>query len=149
MTTRVAGDVGNLNPVAAKARTNKWEKEIRFLEARCRRYEQIVALIAAERGLTIEQLINHYSAAQEQRTLWQLWRHVDEFCVSTRLSSILKRANIERVWEIAVRNEADLCRMKSMGRKTFRELRELLDETGLTFNMQLPQVPPPRPAGLQ
>lgn len=60
-------------------------------------------------------------------------RRCDEFVLSVRLKNILRREKIEFIWELTRKTRKEIFSWKSAGRKTFLEVRELLEELGLSL----------------
>lgn len=60
-------------------------------------------------------------------------RLVDELELSVRTANALRDLGIVTLRDLCARSEADLLRCKGLGRKSMRELREILGELGLTL----------------
>ena len=82
---------------------------------------------------------------EEQEKLNEnLWRTVDELELSVRSANCLQNANIKYIGELVQRSEAEMLKTKNFGRKSLKEIKEILSEMGLTLGMKLEAwVPPP------
>ncbi|HKL94933.1 MAG TPA: DNA-directed RNA polymerase subunit alpha [Haploplasma sp.] len=58
---------------------------------------------------------------------------IDKLDLTVRLYNSLKRSGIYTVAEIVSRTEEDIMRLRSLGRKSFKELKDKLEENGLAF----------------
>jgi len=58
---------------------------------------------------------------------------IDKLDLTVRLFNSLKRNNVTTVGEITSKTEEEIMRFRSLGRKSFKELKEKLAEHGLTF----------------
>lgn len=66
-----------------------------------------------------------------------LYRSVDELELSVRSANCLQNANIRLIGELVQKTEADMLRTKNFGRKSLREIREILATMNLTLGMKL------------
>lgn len=69
----------------------------------------------------------------------QLIKPVGPLELSVRSYNCLSNHNIEYLFELVLRSEADMLRIKNLGRKSMYELREVLGELGLGFRMKVPE----------
>ncbi len=79
-----------------------------------------------------------------------LWRSVDELELSVRSANCLQNANIKLLGELVQKTEAEMLKTKNFGRKSLKEIKEILSEMGLSLGMKLPNWPgsgPPKKAG--
>jgi DNA-directed RNA polymerase subunit alpha len=89
---------------------------------------------------------------EEQEKLNEnLWRTVDELELSVRSANCLQNANIKYIGELVQRTEAEMLKTKNFGRKSLKEIKEILAEMGLSLGMKLDnwpgnQQPPKKPA---
>lgn len=66
-----------------------------------------------------------------------LYRSVDELELSVRSANCLQNANIKYIGELVQRTEAEMLKTKNFGRKSLREIKEILATMGLTLGMTL------------
>ena len=66
-----------------------------------------------------------------------LYRSVDELELSVRSANCLQNANIKLIGELVQRSEADMLKTKNFGRKSLREIKEILSTMGLQLGMTL------------
>ena len=74
-----------------------------------------------------------------------LSKSVDELELSVRSANVLMQSNIKTIGELVWNTEAELLKRKNFGRKSLREIRELLEDLGLSLRGTpfAPPVPPP------
>ena len=66
-----------------------------------------------------------------------LYRQVDELELSVRSENCLKNANIHYIGELVQKTEEDLLKTKNFGRKSLKEIKEVLAELSLNLAMQI------------
>jgi DNA-directed RNA polymerase subunit alpha len=71
-----------------------------------------------------------------------LLRSVDELDLSVRAENCLQAANIKYIGDLVLKTEAEMLKTKNFGRKSLKEIKELLGEMGLTLGMKLDHWPP-------
>jgi DNA-directed RNA polymerase subunit alpha len=71
-----------------------------------------------------------------------LLRSVDELDLSVRAENCLQAANIKYIGDLVQRSEAEMLKTKNFGRKSLKEIKELLGEMGLSLGMRLENWPP-------
>ena len=71
-----------------------------------------------------------------------LWRTVDELELSVRSANCLQNANIRYIGELVQKSEAEMLKTKNFGRKSLKEIKEILAEMGLSLGMKLENWPP-------
>ncbi|MFC1611375.1 DNA-directed RNA polymerase subunit alpha C-terminal domain-containing protein, partial [Myxococcota bacterium] len=71
-----------------------------------------------------------------------LLRSVDELDLSVRAENCLQAANIKYIGDLVQKSEAEMLKTKNFGRKSLKEIKELLAEMGLTLGMKLDNWPP-------
>ncbi|MFT6395428.1 MAG: DNA-directed RNA polymerase subunit alpha [Bradymonadia bacterium] len=71
-----------------------------------------------------------------------LLRTVDELELSVRSANCLQNANIRFIGELVQRTEAEMLKTKNFGRKSLKEIKEILAEMGLSLGMKLDGWPP-------
>ncbi len=64
-------------------------------------------------------------------------RTVDELELSVRSHNCLKNANIRTIGELVQKTESEILKTKNFGRKSLNEIKEILQQMGLTLGMQI------------
>ena len=59
--------------------------------------------------------------------------NIDELELSVRSYNCLKRAGIQTVQELASKTEDDMIKVRNLGKKSLKEVKEKLNELGLGF----------------
>lgn len=74
-----------------------------------------------------------------------LWRSVDELELSVRSANCLQNANIHYIGDLVQRTEGEMLKTKNFGRKSLKEIKEILATMGLSLGMKIDnwQGPPP------
>ena len=67
---------------------------------------------------------------------------MDELELSVRSANCLKHANIKLIGDLVQKTEAEILATKNFGRKSLNEIKEILDEMGLSLGMKLENWPP-------
>ena len=81
--------------------------------------------------------------SEEQAKLNEnLWKSVDELELSVRSANCLQNANIRYIGELVQRTESEMLKTKNFGRKSLKEIKEILAEMGLSLGMKLENWPP-------
>jgi DNA-directed RNA polymerase subunit alpha len=93
----------------------------------------------------------HESAVSEeqQKLSENLWKSVDELELSVRSANCLQNANIRYIGELVQKTESEMLKTKNFGRKSLKEIKEILSEMGLSLGMKLEGWPgdgPPKKA---
>jgi len=70
-----------------------------------------------------------------------LFRSVDELELSVRSANCLQNANITLIGELVQRTEQDMLKTKNFGRKSLKEIKEILSTMGLSLGMKLDNWP--------
>jgi DNA-directed RNA polymerase subunit alpha len=92
---------------------------------------------------TYEPVEEHVSEEQEKLNE-NLDKSVDELELSVRSANCLQNANIRYIGELVQRTEAEMLKTKNFGRKSLKEIKEILAEMNLQLGMKLEGwVPPP------
>jgi len=73
-----------------------------------------------------------------------LYRSVDELELSVRSANCLKNANINKIYQLVQRTEAEMLKTKNFGRKSLNEIKDVLTEMGLSLGMKIDGFVPPR-----
>lgn len=69
-----------------------------------------------------------------------LGRSVDELELSVRSSNCLKAANIKSLGELVTKSESDMLKYRNFGRKSLKEIADILDGMGLHLGMDIENV---------
>lgn len=75
-----------------------------------------------------------------------LYRSVDELELSVRSANCLQNANIKTIADLVQKTEADMLKTKNFGRKSLKEIKEILAEMGLHLGMKPESLPPQKVA---
>ena len=75
--------------------------------------------------------------AEEAPLNENLFRTVEELELSVRSANCLQSANIRLIGELVQRTEAEMLKTKNFGRKSLKEIKEILAEMGLSLGMRL------------
>jgi len=89
---------------------------------------------------------------EEAKLNENLFRSVDELELSVRSANCLQQANIKTIGDLVQRTEAEMLKTKNFGRKSLKEIKEILAEMGLSLGMKLenwPQRPTVAPASVE
>jgi DNA-directed RNA polymerase subunit alpha len=77
-------------------------------------------------------------ADEDLRQLYEnLNRPVDELELSVRSANCLQNANIKYIGQLVQRSEAEMLKTKNFGRKSLKEIKEILSSMGLGLGMKL------------
>ncbi|MFT5433882.1 MAG: DNA-directed RNA polymerase subunit alpha, partial [Myxococcota bacterium] len=85
---------------------------------------------AIEEPVTVEEKV-------EPKFNENLYRTVDELELSVRSANCLQNANIKHIGDLVQRSEAEMLKTKNFGRKSLKEIKEILAEMGLSLGMKL------------
>lgn len=103
-----------------------------------------------------EQLQIFINFAEEEEPPWEetqteaapfnenLMRRVDELELSVRSANCLAQAGIRYIGELVQRSEGEMLKTKNFGRKSLKEIKEILEDMGLQLDMQIDNWPPPQ-----
>ncbi|MGA3120433.1 MAG: DNA-directed RNA polymerase subunit alpha [Polyangiaceae bacterium] len=85
----------------------------------------------------------HYtpSGSEEEPLNENLFRSVDELELSVRSANCLQNANIQLIGELVQRTEQDMLKTKNFGRKSLKEIKEILANMGLSLGMKIDNWP--------
>lgn len=72
----------------------------------------------------------------------RLRKSVDELELSVRSYNCLKNANIGTLYELVQKTEPEMLKTRNFGRKSLNEIKEILDEMGLSLGMKLEDMDP-------
>ena len=70
-----------------------------------------------------------------------LLKKVDELELSVRSANCLQNANISLIGELVQKTEADMLKTKNFGRKSLKEIKEILANMGLSLGMKIDNWP--------
>jgi DNA-directed RNA polymerase subunit alpha len=76
------------------------------------------------------------TGADEQPLNENLFRSVDELELSVRSANCLQNANITLIGELVQKTEQDMLKTKNFGRKSLKEIKEILGTMGLSLGMK-------------
>ncbi|MEW5853575.1 MAG: DNA-directed RNA polymerase subunit alpha [Myxococcota bacterium] len=71
-----------------------------------------------------------------------LLKSVDELELSVRSMNCLQNANIKLIGDLVQKTESEMLKTKNFGRKSLKEIKEILAEMGLSLGMKLDNWPP-------
>jgi DNA-directed RNA polymerase subunit alpha len=66
-----------------------------------------------------------------------LFRSVDELELSVRSANCLQNANIKLIGELVQKSEGEMLKTKNFGRKSLKEIKEILADMGLSLGMHI------------
>jgi DNA-directed RNA polymerase subunit alpha len=88
----------------------------------------------------------------------QLDRSVEELELSVRSSNCLRQADIKTIGDLVVKSEAEMLKYRNFGRKSLKEIQDVLTDMGLGLGMDVgsyyggraprPSAPPPPPSDM-
>jgi DNA-directed RNA polymerase subunit alpha len=79
---------------------------------------------------------------EEAKLNENLFRSVDELELSVRSANCLQQANIKSIGDLVQKSETEMLKTKNFGRKSLKEIKEILAEMGLSLGMKLENWPP-------
>ncbi len=83
----------------------------------------------------------HVVGGDEEPLNENLFRSVDELELSVRSANCLQNANIQLIGELVQRTEQDMLKTKNFGRKSLKEIKEILTSMGLGLGMKVESWP--------
>ena len=81
------------------------------------------------------------SGGEDEPLNENLFRSVDELELSVRSANCLQNANITLIGELVQRTEQDMLKTKNFGRKSLKEIKEILASMGLALGMKIDNWP--------
>ena len=66
---------------------------------------------------------------------------MEELELSVRSANCLQNANIHLIGELVQKTEADMLKTKNFGRKSLKEIKEILADMGLSLGMKIDSWP--------
>jgi DNA-directed RNA polymerase subunit alpha len=88
-----------------------------------------------------EETSYHAMGSEEEPLNENLFRSVDELELSVRSANCLQNANITLIGELVQRTEQDMLKTKNFGRKSLKEIKEILQNMGLSLGMKIDNWP--------
>lgn len=79
---------------------------------------------------------------EKKKSNENLYKTIDELELSVRSANCLRNADINFIWELVEKTEADMLKTKNFGRKSLEEIKEILEEMGLSLGMNLDDFEP-------
>jgi DNA-directed RNA polymerase subunit alpha len=70
-----------------------------------------------------------------------LFRSVEELELSVRSANCLQNASIHLIGELVQKTEAEMLKTKNFGRKSLKEIKEILADMGLSLGMKIDNWP--------
>jgi DNA-directed RNA polymerase subunit alpha len=89
-----------------------------------------------------EEPVTEVAPVEETKLNENLFRSVDELELSVRSANCLQNANIKTIGDLVQKTEAEMLKTKNFGRKSLKEIKEILAEMGLSLGMKLENWPP-------
>jgi len=80
---------------------------------------------------------------EEPEEKWNdhLFNRVEELELSVRSANCLQNAGIDYIYQLVQRTEGDMLKTKNFGRKSLNEIKDILQERGLSLGMKLHNFP--------
>lgn len=88
-----------------------------------------------------EETTYHAPGNEEEPLNENLFRSVDELELSVRSANCLQNANITLIGELVQKTEQDMLKTKNFGRKSLKEIKEILATMGLQLGMKFENWP--------
>ena len=88
-----------------------------------------------------EETSYHVGGGDEEPLNENLFRSVDELELSVRSANCLQNANITLIGELVQKTEQDMLKTKNFGRKSLKEIKEILSTMGLGLGMKFDNWP--------
>ncbi|MCL2776607.1 MAG: DNA-directed RNA polymerase subunit alpha [Polyangiaceae bacterium] len=79
--------------------------------------------------------------SEEEPLNENLFRSVDELELTVRSANCMQNANITLIGELVQRSEQDMLKTKNFGRKSLKEIKEILQNMGLALGMKIDNWP--------
>jgi DNA-directed RNA polymerase subunit alpha len=89
-----------------------------------------------------EETVEDRRNEEQERLLETLMRSVDELELSVRSANCLENANIRTIGDLVQKTEAEMLKTKNFGRKSLKEIKDILAEMSLSLGMKLDDWPP-------
>ncbi|MBK5274353.1 MAG: DNA-directed RNA polymerase subunit alpha [Desulfuromonadales bacterium] len=91
----------------------------------------------------IEPQLFEESQEEKDKVNENLYRTVEELELSVRSANCLKNAGIKLIGELVSKSEAEMLKTQNFGRKSLNEIKDILNDMGLTFGMKIEGFPDP------
>ena len=91
----------------------------------------------------VEPQLLEESQEEKDKVNENLYRTVEELELSVRSANCLKNAGIKLIGELVSKTEAEMLKTQNFGRKSLNEIKDILNEMGLTFGMKIEDFPDP------
>ncbi|MDH5491444.1 MAG: DNA-directed RNA polymerase subunit alpha [Myxococcales bacterium] len=92
--------------------------------------------------INFEEEEESYVQEQEEEPLNEnLFRSVEELELSVRSANCLQNANIHLIGELVQKTEPEMLKTKNFGRKSLKEIKEILADMGLSLGMKIDNWP--------
>ena len=95
--------------------------------------------------------VDESESSEEQEVNQYLFKSVDELELSVRSANCLQNANIKYIGQLVQKTEGEMLKTKNFGRKSLKEIKEILSSMGLSLGMTLDwwpiDGPPPKMPG--
>ncbi len=88
-----------------------------------------------------EEMSYQATTGDEEPLNENLFRSVEELELSVRSANCLQNANITLIGELVQRSEQDMLKTKNFGRKSLKEIKEILSTMGLSLGMKIDNWP--------
>ncbi|MCX7665962.1 MAG: DNA-directed RNA polymerase subunit alpha [Gemmataceae bacterium] len=85
-------------------------------------------------------------SAEEENLRRKLAMSLAELDLSVRATNCLESEGINTVEQLVVKTEDDLLEVRNFGETTLKEVKQKLQEQGLSLGMRIPRLTPPKPA---
>jgi DNA-directed RNA polymerase subunit alpha len=85
----------------------------------------------------IEEEVEEEVDEDSQRTRKMLDKSVEELELSVRSSNCLRAAEIKTIGDLVQKSEAEMLKYRNFGRKSLKEIQDILGEMGLSFGMDM------------
>ena len=89
-----------------------------------------------------EEPVEVVAPKSEEKLNENLFKSVDLLELSVRSANCLQQANIKTIGDLVQKTEAEMLKTKNFGRKSLKEIKEILAEMGLSLGMKLENWPP-------
>ena len=85
----------------------------------------------------IEEEVEEEVDEERQRVRRMLERSVEELELSVRSSNCLRAAEIKTIGDLVQKSEPEMLKYRNFGRKSLKEIQDILSEMGLHFGMDI------------
>lgn len=99
--------------------------------------EQLVIFINFDENVVKEEKSDKIEVEEKSNFNENLYRDVEELELSVRSANCLRSANINKIYELVTKTEAEMLKTKNFGRKSLNEIKAILEQMGLSLGMDL------------